>query len=1107
MRKLLLYICICLIACTPIGVVAQTIQNAKPHFSYFSISDGLSQNNVSCIFQDTKGFLWIGTHAGLNKYNGKQFENFVNDPEDSLSISDNTIFGISEDIEQNIWIATENGLNKYNREKNYFERYFYSKKNPQKTISDNLIHTVYCDNDGNIWIKTPESIDKINPLTKEIRKYKYEVSVFSKESDNYIHPLFQDSQGTLWFGTKEGLGYFDPEADEIIFYRHDDFRSNSLSNNEVRCIFEDSYNTIWIGTSNGLNSFNRHTKKFSSFFYTPTSLNTINSIIEGKPGELWLGTNNDGLLQFSIQKQSFTHYIHSSIENSISTNQTNCILKDRSDILWIGTRNGLNKLDIKPKKFTIVTDNSKTTDAFSNTTSIYANNSFVFIGTKFNGLYVYNTTTKTSKNYSVVLKNFPDSYITSIYPLSANEVLISGDNSFVVFNGITQSYEPITQRFPEISEFLKYNKRIRCILADKKQNIWIGTSNGVFVYSIPTKKLVHYENKAYKELLFSSSIINTLFEDSNNTIWIGTEKGLTKYTPATKEFSIVAYTKNLSFQNPHNKVYTLCEDNNKNIWIGTNAGLFKCNPDNETSVIYTEKNGLPNNQIFAILEHNHILWISTNKGLGNYNIKTNVFKRFYPSDGIQGYEFTQNASWKASNGNMFFGGNQGVNMFHPDSIYDNPITPNLEIQKIVYFVNNEKITITIHDKKTIRLPWKNNTVSIHFAALEFTQPFKNHYKYIIEGIDKEWHDIENQNQINISNLPSGKYTLKILGSNNDLIWGHERILEIEVETPIWKTIWALILYVVVFAALLFIFIESRTSSLKKANKSLTEKQEAALEIAKQKEELILKNKNITDSITYAKRIQWAIMPSRAKFKQLLPESCILYMPKDIVSGDFYWITEIQDKIFIAAVDCTGHGVPGAFMSIIGYDLLRNITKERKIFKPSEILDYLNKALIELLTKNEMEDDTVKDGMDMSICVFHKTKGILEYAGAFNPLYIIREGKIMTIKGDRFSVGLGNEHEDVPFKNHIIKVQKGDTFYLFTDGYADQFGWQTGKKMKFRRFRHIILSIYKLPFTKQVKALRDELQNWKGELEQIDDVLILGFKLDNYLESMYNKPSE
>ncbi|HRS19482.1 MAG TPA: SpoIIE family protein phosphatase, partial [Bacteroidales bacterium] len=159
------------------------------------------------------------------------------------------------------------------------------------------------------------------------------------------------------------------------------------------------------------------------------------------------------------------------------------------------------------------------------------------------------------------------------------------------------------------------------------------------------------------------------------------------------------------------------------------------------------------------------------------------------------------------------------------------------------------------------------------------------------------------------------------------------------------------------------------------------------------------------------------------------------------------------------------------------------------------------------TKNEMEDDTVKDGMDMSICVFHKTKGILEYAGAFNPLYIIRDGKIMTIKGDRFSVGLGNEHEDVPFKNHIIKVQKGDTFYLFTDGYADQFGWQTGKKMKFRRFRHIILSVYKLPFTKQVKALRDALQDWKGDLEQIDDILIVGFKLDNYLDAMYSKPTE
>jgi ligand-binding sensor domain-containing protein/serine phosphatase RsbU (regulator of sigma subunit) len=1107
MRKLLQNIGLLVCVFIPQIVTSQTIHNAKPHFSYFSIADGLSQNNVSCIFQDTKGYLWIGTHAGLNRYNGKHFEVFVNDPEDSLSISDNTISGISEDVEQNIWVATENGLNKYNRETNTFERYFYNKQNPQKSISDNVIHTVYCDNDGNIWIKTPESIDKINPLTKEIRKYKYDVNLFTKESDNYIHPLYQDKQGTLWFGTKEGLGYFDPEADEIIFYRHDDFKQSSLSNNEVRCIFEDSYNTIWIGTTHGLNSFNRHTKKFNAYFYNTNSLNTINNIIEGSPGELWLATNNDGLLQFNTKNQTFIHYVHSSIENSISTNQTNCIIKDRSDILWIGTRNGLNKLDIKPKKFTIITDNTNSADAFTNITTLYANNTHVFIGTKFNGLFIYSISNKQSKQFSSQLKNYPDSYITSIYPLSNNELLISGDNSFVIYTISKQSYEPITQRYPEITEFLKYNKRIRCILKDSQQNIWIGTSNGIYVYSISTKKIAHYENNANKELRFASGIINTIIEDSNNTIWIGTDKGLTKYNPSSKTFTIVAYTHNLAFQNTSNKVFTLCEDAEKNIWIGTNAGLFKCNPDTETSTLFTEKNGLPNNQIFAILKHNNMLWISTNKGLGNYNIKTNIFKRFYPSDGIQGYEFSQNAAWKSPNGTMFFGGSQGVNMFQPDSIYDNPIAPNLEIQKIVYYINNQKVTIAINNKKYIRIPWQNNTVSIHFAALEFTQPYKNHYKYIIEGIDKEWHDIENQNQINISNLPSGKYTLKILGSNNDLIWGHERILEIEVDTPIWKTIWALILYVVVFIIVLFIFIESRTSSLKKANKSLTEKQEAALEIAKQKEELILKNKNITDSITYAKRIQWAIMPSRAKFKQLLPESCILYMPKDIVSGDFYWITEIQDKIFIAAVDCTGHGVPGAFMSIIGYDLLRNITKERKIFKPSEILDYLNKALIELLTKNEMEDDTVKDGMDMSICVFHKTKGILEYAGAFNPLYIIRDGKIMTIKGDRFSVGLGNEHEDVPFKNHIIKVQKGDTFYLFTDGYADQFGWQTGKKMKFRRFRHIILSVYKLPFTKQVKALRDALQDWKGDLEQIDDILIVGFKLDNYLDAMYSKPTE
>jgi ligand-binding sensor domain-containing protein/serine phosphatase RsbU (regulator of sigma subunit) len=1089
----------------PFMVKSQTSNISKPNFEIYTIINGLSQNNVTCTFQDSKGFLWIGTQAGLNRYDGKYFDVYKNDPEDTLSLSDNMIYGISEDINQNIWIATENGLNKYNRETNNFISYFYNKDNEKQSISDNLIYNVYCDNDGNIWIKTPESFDKINPLTNEIKKYNYDKSLFVSESDNYKHPIYQDKEGTLWFGTRDGLGYFNSEADEIIFFKHDQFDINSISNNEIRAIYEDSQQNLWIGTNNGLNLFNTQTRKFTSHYYSKeNATNSINGLIEGNNNDLWITTNNDGLINFSPTNLTFTNFIHSNIENSISTNQTNCIIKDNSNILWIGTRNGLNKLDIKPKKFDVLTNKSNLLETYENSTSIFASSKNVIIGTKFNGIYVYDKESKTSINYSFTKKNYPDDFITSIYPFNKNEVIISGDNSLMVYSFLSKKFESIYLKFPNLKGFETYNKRIRCVYIDTEKNIWIGTSCGVFEYNYKLKNLNHFDNIINKQPIFPSSIINCIYEDNKKNIWIGTEKGISILKYGNKNFSKLNYTENLHIYNIQNKIYCILEDKIGYYWIATNSGLFKYNIEDNKSTFYTEKNGLPNNQIFGLLEHEKTIWISTSKGLAYYDIKLNLFKRFYPSDGIQCYEFSPNVCFKAEDGYMYFGGNQGINAFHPDSIFDNPIIPNLELLKIIYYSNNEKTIININEKKLISLPWQNNTVSISFAALEFTQPFKNQYKYILEGLDNEWHNIENQTSINFSNLPSGKYTLKIIGSNNDLVWSKERILDIIVETPIWKTIWAYVLYIIIFIVLLFVFIESRTSSLKKVNKTLTEKQEAAYEIAKQKEELIVKNKNITDSITYAKRIQWAIMPSRAKFKQLLPESCILYMPKDIVSGDFYWITEIQDKIFIAAVDCTGHGVPGAFMSIIGYDLLRNITKERKIHKPSEILDYLNKALIELLTKNEMEDDAVKDGMDMSICVYHKTKGILEFAGAFNPLYIIRNNKIMTIKGDRFSVGLGNEHEDVPFKNHIIKVQKGDTFYLFTDGYADQFGGEFGKKMKFRRFRHTILSVYSLPFTKQVKGFKEHFNEWKGDLEQIDDILILGFKLDNYLDAMYRE---
>jgi len=268
----------------------------------------------------------------------------------------------------------------------------------------------------------------------------------------------------------------------------------------------------------------------------------------------------------------------------------------------------------------------------------------------------------------------------------------------------------------------------------------------------------------------------------------------------------------------------------------------------------------------------------------------------------------------------------------------------------------------------------------------------------------------------------------------------------------------------------------------------------AKQIMEQKEELIIKNKNITDSIIYAKRIQSALMPPDKLFNSVFPDSFVLHIPKDIVSGDFYWLSKVGDRTFVAAVDCTGHGVPGAFMSIIGVELFRHITSIEGIKQPSQILTSLNKAFQKIF--HEQEIISFRDGMDLAFCSFDNKNMKLEYAGAFNPMYLIRDNNIYEYKGDRFSVGLErpDEYKTNGFKNHEIPLKDGDIIYIFSDGYADQFGGPEGKKYKYRRFRHLLLAIHQLPMAKQHEYLEKSILNWKGGLDQVDDILVIGIRI-------------
>ncbi len=262
------------------------------------------------------------------------------------------------------------------------------------------------------------------------------------------------------------------------------------------------------------------------------------------------------------------------------------------------------------------------------------------------------------------------------------------------------------------------------------------------------------------------------------------------------------------------------------------------------------------------------------------------------------------------------------------------------------------------------------------------------------------------------------------------------------------------------------------------------------EVERQSRKVVELYKNVTDSIRYAKRLQESILPTEARIKELLPENFVFYRPKDIVSGDFYWVEPVAGKVVFATVDCTGHGVPGAFMSLVGYNGLNQIVKERGITRPGKVLEELNRIAYEMLHKDR--DQFIRDGMDMALCSFDPLTGVLEFAGANCPLYLVRNGQIEQFAPDKMPIG-GFDLGEHTFLDHHIELRRGDTVYLFSDGYADQFGGPKGKKFLYRRFRELLLQVSAEPMERQKIMLANSLREWRGAQEQVDDILVMGMR--------------
>lgn len=1076
------------------------------HVERYNIDNGLTQSSVTGILQDSYGFLWIGTQDGLNRFDGYQFKTYRNNPLDSTSISNNYINSQCEDRNRNLWFGTNIGLSMFDRNTGKFVNYYNIPSNNQ-SLSDNRIYNVYEDKSGTIWVKTLTSLDRFNPSTKTFTRYPHYNDLFTFSTDVNDCAILEDSKGVLWIGTKDGLCYFDRKLGMFNRFFHDSNNPKSISNDKVKDIFEDSEGNLWIGTEFGLNLLNRKTNDFLKFYSNPNSLNSfqsnvVNVITQDHTGIIWIGTDL-GFSSYDPKKNKFTKH-DDLVFNGERINSTSitAFCEDRSNILWIGTFQGLIKRDLKPLKFKLYSKSPNGESLFSNNlvASILKDHSGnIWVGTWGSGLFIYSPIDGKSIQYSSLKEDrrIVNDFVHAIYQNKANEIIIGTRDGIQIYNPLNRKFEDYFLKKGVNSLGVFRNNRVYSFAEDKSGNLWVSTRSGL--YQVLDKSIVSYYNDVSDSLSLTLGEVYDVIVDRDGFVWAGTLNGLNKIDPISRK--IKRYVRNASYNGTElisNEILSLLEDSKGNIWVGTSNGLHKFDKRTEKFKLYTQNNGLPNNLINALEEDKKGgIWMSTNWGIALLNPNSEVVIPFDVSDGLQSHEFNVGSSFKSRSGEMFFGGISGFNSFYPDSININSITPKIAITSFELIGLKGKHQISTEGLQGITIPKDVNLFTIEFSVLDFTRSDKNQYSYKMTGITDQWIDLGNKRSATFTNLSAGTYYFTVKGASSDLVWNEEGItLKIVVQTYLWKTTIAYFIYVVIGILGIYIYLRSRTKNLRETSLLLKDREFAMTEVEKQKEELMLKNKSITDSINYAKRIQEAIMPSVGHFKKFLPDSFILYMPKDIVSGDFYWINETKNKIFVAVIDCTGHGVPGAFMSIIGVELLRNITNIQGVNDAAEILNRLNTGIVDTFSKGLSEDSImVKDGMDVAFCIVDKELNTLQFAGAFSNLYLIRDSKITEVKGDRYSVGMGNDPQKQLFSSHYIPIQPEDMVYIFTDGYVDQFGGPELKKYKFRRFRHLLLNIHKFPLETQRQYLEDSIVEWKGNHEQVDDILIIGIKPD------------
>jgi len=1037
-------------------------------FFNFGLAEGLCDKFAYTINQDPSGFLWVGTTPGLCRFDGKVFDqDFSGD-----SIPSNIAFCSLLDSRGRLWFGHANGMISLLEDGRF----------KQVTPIDgprSSIRAIREDSKGNIVALLQQS--GLMVISPELQ-----VTYVGGDPKDQTNPFagkflnnFQITpEGSLLVGSNDGLSIFrfDEELDRYIHTGDIAELKYMVVQEIVTTANPDEY---WLGTEDegmySLKGTGHDPDQFSiQKIGEEAGLGNarITCIRFDGPRRVWIADNGVGIYRIELDEDgNIGNSILFNKENGIPNEYINQIFIDEEGNQWFSSQgNGIAVLRDQAFTFIDLWEDEQVPEV----TAMYRKGTNYWFGGN-SRLAYYSGEDESFFNLGIS-DGLPSDIITAVYLDSRNDLYIgTGKSGLFIKKEGSNRIRPLLVSGNSLENIIN-------AIDGNGDSIFVATNNGVYTYNPLNGHRTSYSTTNG----LPHNLVNDVLVDRNGIAWVATRtSGLYGIRPDQEIVERIIDGK------PKLEFFSLAEDSKGAIWAGTYGdGVFMFEDD--TLMWFNEDNGLMNNYTYALgLDPKGYVWVGHRKGLSRIDPQKKIVRTFGTEAGFSA-DISHNAALVTHTGSLLFGTDDGVIRYDAFQAREDSIPPRLSLKSVV-------ISDTPYDPtQPIRLKYDKYRIRIDFVGINLSNPEQVSYQWKLDGYEEEWSDVSEVPYASYGRVEDGDYHFLLRACDGNGNCSIEPVsLEIIVKIPMWKAWWFIVSLVLIVLTTIFVIIKIRERNQKAIQEYLQRQlDERTREVIQQKEEIEVKNRDITDSINYAQRIQASILPSIQKLHDAFSGSFIFYQPRDIVSGDFYWYEQVaEDRFIVVCADSTGHGVPGAFMSMIGTTLIKDICLRPGINTPSQILTTLDNEVRESLNQN-METSGSNDGMDIIVAEVDMKTCKFTVSSAMRPVIIYSGDEQIYVKGNRSSIGgqLDEDRMEKDFIDQEFQLKKGDIIYMFSDGYPDQFGGPLGRKFKMVRLKNLLRDIHDKPMDEQYKYIKSNFFLWKEDLEQVDDVLFMGVKL-------------